>query len=45
MLDTLTKKKDDSILELNKLKYQGQDEITRKELEDVTYSFILITKE
>jgi hypothetical protein len=35
MCDTLTKKKDDLVNELNKLKYQGQDEITRKEIEDV----------
>ena len=35
MCDTLTKKKDDLLNELNKLKYQGQDEITRKEIEDV----------
>ena len=31
----LNKKKDDLVHELNKLKYQGQDEITRKEIEDV----------
>ena len=38
MCDVLTKKKDDLTQELNKLKYQGQDEITRKEIEDVTIS-------
>lgn len=35
MLETLTKKKDEMVYELNNLKYQGQDEITRKEIEDV----------
>jgi len=35
MFESLTKKKDELFLELNHLKYQGQDEITRKEIEDV----------
>jgi len=35
MFESLTKKKDELVLELNNLKYQGQDEITRKEIEDV----------
>lgn len=35
MLENLTKKKDELAFELNNLKYQGQDEITRKEIEDV----------
>lgn len=35
LCDTLGKKKDDLVNELNKLKYQGQDEISRKEIEDV----------
>jgi hypothetical protein len=35
MLENLTKKKDEIVLELTNLKYQGQDEITRKEIEDV----------
>jgi hypothetical protein len=35
LCDTLNKKKDELVTELNKLKYQGQDEITRKEIEDV----------
>lgn len=35
MLENLTKKKDEMGFELNNLKYQGQDEITRKEIEDV----------
>jgi len=35
MLESLTKKKDELVFELNNLKYQGQDEITRKEIEDV----------
>ena len=34
-LDTLEIKKEKLIAELNKLKYLGQDEITRKEIEDV----------
>jgi len=33
--DILSKKKEELDLELNKLKYHGQDEITRKEIEDV----------
>lgn len=37
LCETLAKKKDDLVNELNKLKYQGQDEITRKEIEDVKY--------
>jgi hypothetical protein len=41
MCDTLTKKKDDLAGELKKLKYQGQDEITRKEIEDVSLSLCL----
>jgi len=36
MCDVLEKKKGDLVNELNKLKYQGQDEITRKEIEDVS---------
>lgn len=32
--DYLTKKKDELAMELNALKYQSQDEITRKEIED-----------
>ncbi len=35
MLESLSKKKDELVFELNNLKYQGQDEITRKEIEDV----------
>lgn len=35
MFESLTKKKDELVFELNNLKYQGQDEITRKEIEDV----------
>ena len=35
MCDTLGRKKDDLGVELKTLKYQGQDEITRKEIEDV----------
>lgn len=35
MFENLTKKKDELVFELNNLKYQGQDEITRKEIEDV----------
>lgn len=35
MFENLTKKKDELVFELNVLKYQGQDEITRKEIEDV----------
>jgi hypothetical protein len=35
MCEAFTKKKDELALELKKLKYQGQDEITRKEIEDV----------
>ena len=34
LCDYLSKKKDDLALELNILKYQGQDDITRKEIED-----------
>lgn len=34
MCDSLTKKKEDLSKELNRLKYQSQDEITRKEIED-----------
>jgi chromosome segregation ATPase len=34
MCEHLNKKKDELVNELNKLKYQGQDEITRKEIED-----------
>lgn len=34
MCETLGKKKDELALELNVLKYQGQDDITRKEIED-----------
>jgi len=37
MFESLTKKKDELVLELNNLKYQGQDEITRKEIEDVHF--------
>ena len=37
MFESLTKKKDELVFELNNLKYQGQDEITRKEIEDVFY--------
>lgn len=33
--DNLGKKKEELVIELNKLKYQGQDEISRKEIEDV----------
>lgn len=36
LCECLAKKKDDLGAELNKLKYQGQDEITRKEIEDVS---------
>ncbi len=36
----LAQKKERLVTELNKLKYQGQDEITRKEIEDVNYSLI-----
>ncbi len=35
LCESLAKKKDELGAELNKLKYQGQDEITRKEIEDV----------
>ncbi len=38
LCETLSKKKDELVVELNKLKYQGQDEITRKEIEDVRIS-------
>lgn len=41
LCDSLSRRKDDLINELNKLKYQGQDEITRKEIEDV-YNFFII---
>lgn len=34
LCDILTKKKDQLSVDLNKLKYQSQDEITRKEIED-----------
>lgn len=34
MCDSLTKKKEELSKELNRLKYQSQDEITRKEIED-----------
>lgn len=34
LCDQLTRKKDEIYAELNKLKYQSQDEITRKEIED-----------
>ena len=33
--ENLAKKKEELSSELNKLKYQGQDEISRKEIEDV----------
>jgi len=42
LCEVLNKKKDDLIVELNKLKYQGQDEITRKELEDVLILFFYL---
>lgn len=35
MCESLSIKKDEITKELNKLKYQGQDEVTRKEVEDV----------
>ncbi len=35
--ENLAKKKEELSSELNKLKYQGQDEISRKEIEDVCY--------
>ena len=41
MFESLTKKKDELVFELNNLKYQGQDEITRKEIEDVKFFSIL----
>jgi len=37
MFESFTKKKDELVFELNNLKYQGQDEITRKEIEDVHF--------
>lgn len=37
MFESLTKKKDELVFDLNNLKYQGQDEITRKEIEDVNF--------
>ena len=42
LCESLGKRKDEFVNELNKLKYQGQDEITRKEIEDVNIYMILI---
>lgn len=40
LCEMLNRRKDDLVIELNKLKYQGQDEITRKEIEDVILNLI-----
>lgn len=41
MKENLSKKKEELSLELNKLKYQGQDEISRKEIEDVKIYYLI----
>jgi hypothetical protein len=44
LCENLAKKKDELGFELNKLKYQGQDEITRKEIEDVILIYLFRMK-
>jgi hypothetical protein len=40
MCESLSVKKDEIVKELNKLKYQGHDEVTRKEVEEVNIAIL-----